>query len=222
MTFINSCVMKSSAASQYAPPASKTAQECENLQNPANVITIYNFQWAKLCAQAKLSEDGEDFEQTKEYLRRALAVATEFSRLDGRLTQTLRNLVSLHYRLGEYNVAEKYALQEAEITHRTFGSNHLQSSASLNLLGAIYFAQESFAAAEMCFHQVLRVNLVFYGLEDRRTMNVAQSLAIVLAKQGKREMALQYFHQALKASEKIDDGQSLHRAAIVSQIASVR
>ncbi|GEM_PF-1622056 len=186
MTYINFCISRQPGAIQYAPPVSTFAQECESLQNPANVITIYNFTWTKLCAQAKFSEDCEDFAQAREYLQRALAVASGFSRLDSRLTQTLRNLACLHYRFGEYTAAEAYALQEAEITHRTIGSNHPRSSTALNLLGAIYVAQDSFSAAEMCFRQVLRVNSAFYGLEDRRTMSAAQSLALVLAKQGKK------------------------------------
>ncbi len=220
--FVDTCPAQMPISEQFVRPFSKKrASEPDFLQDPENLVTVYNLKWTILCAEAKHSENAEDYAAAKEYWSRALAVCSEFNTRDSRVVKTLRSLATLHYRLGEYVEAEYYSLREAEHAHRTFGINHLRSSNSLNLLGAIYFAQGSFSAAEMCLYQVLRVHSMCYGLEDRRTMQAAQSLAILLNKQGKRELAVQYFLQALQISEKVDDGQGSFRATIVSQIASV-
>lgn len=206
---------------QYVRPTVETpVLPIQQNKSSDSVIAVENLKWTLLVAQARRCENFENYPQAEILWLRALDVTHEFSLRDTRVTDTLKNISNFYYRLGEFDKAENYALMEAELTHRAHGGSHIRAANSMNSLGAIYFAQESFPAAELCFRQALRVYSRFYGRDDKRTMQATQSLALVIARQGKKELAMRYFLQAYQTSEKVYGENNPFGRMIVTQMAS--
>lgn len=107
------------------------------------------------------------------------------------------------YERGRFAEADPFLHQALEIRKKVLGSEHLDTTTSLNDLALLYHAQGKYELAEPLYLHALQVRKMLLGLEHPDTATVLYNLAVLYHAQGKYKLAESSYQQALQIREKI-------------------
>lgn len=202
--------------------------EAVNTQaDDSHSIGHYNFYknqinlWLYLRQQAERSEGSGLLDEAEQFWLSAFETAKQFSNYDDQVCYTLKGIGNFYYRNGDFEKALTTFLLVAHLTHLTHGSEHILSADALNSLGVIYVAQESYPAAELCYDRALNVYSNMLGKQSSQAMAASQNLALVQAKQGKKESAMKSFLKSFQISQQVYGMQNRFSQIVVAQMANV-
>jgi tetratricopeptide (TPR) repeat protein len=147
---------------------------------PESLFVIHNERWNAVTSMARQCELHGDYGLAEAILLKGLQEVSEFSVRDPRVLQTVTQIADLYFHWGNLTEAKKYFQLEARLIHVIFGKYHVNAASTLSRLGTVYFVDESFPAAELCFRQALQIHVRLSGMDSSEARIVAQNLALVI------------------------------------------
>ncbi len=116
----------------------------------------------------------------------------------------LHNTIAVTYcALGRYGAARIHAERAYEISRRLLGESHLNTLASLDLLGGVIMLQGEYADAEPYLRAGLKGHREILGEKDSRTLTSMNNLSIALLEQGKMAEAEPLLVEAMEVQQDV-------------------
>jgi len=112
--------------------------------------------------------------------------------------QALQDAMHARYAAGDYRLAREAGEQAAPLVVREFGAAHEQTGLHVYSLGLIALALGDLAAAERHFRETIRIRETAYGADSPFVAPALESLAQVLIKQRRTDMAEPLARRALQ------------------------
>lgn len=109
------------------------------------------------------------------YAEDALTLARK-SGTEAEIATSLKNLGEISTHLGRQVEAETYTKEAIAIRQNLFGPDALEVALAWRSLGFTYFLSEKMNDAEMCFQEVLRIQVKNYGAKSVETVPALQRL----------------------------------------------
>jgi tetratricopeptide (TPR) repeat protein len=158
----------------------------------------------KLYGESRALEAQGDYRGAAAKLKRALDVAEKAFGPEHKTTAGLAaELGLMHFRLGEYAIAERLFLRALATREKLFPREHPAIAVVLNRLGLVYTQQHRPAEAEAAYRRALSIFEAAFGSEPRDvTVDTLNNLAVLYTNQGKYAQAAPLFERALAMSEK--------------------
>lgn len=118
------------------------------------------------------------------------------------LAETLSFIALMQYHMGDYPSSLE-AYQFSLRIHRKHSSdNDLPCIAStLNSIGLVFFKQQAYKLADMCFTEGLRIRTKLFGADHRDVAILWYNLATVHFKRGEEETAIKMYKETLRVEE---------------------
>jgi tetratricopeptide (TPR) repeat protein len=89
--------------------------------------------------------------------------------------QSLSNLGSLYYKIGQSDRAESLYLRSLTIREQQLGMDHLQTAASLNNLALLYESMQRYSEAEQLYRRSIAIREAKLGAEHSTTKKVRRN-----------------------------------------------
>lgn len=131
--------------------------------------------WEELNNYVSVYYKEQQYSTAVGYAEQALTLARK-SGTKEELATSLKNLGEISTHMGRYTEAEAYTKESIAIRQNLFGPDGLQVALSWRSLGLTYFMNENMADAEMCFQEVLRIQIRNYGEKSVEIVPALQRL----------------------------------------------
>lgn len=109
------------------------------------------------------------------YAEDALALARKTG-TETEIATALKNVGEISTHMGRHTEAETYTKESIAIRQNLFGPDALEVALSWRSLGFTYFLSEKMDDAEMCFQEVLRIQIKNYGEKSVEIVPALQRL----------------------------------------------
>ncbi|KAL3934413.1 MAG: hypothetical protein SGBAC_009866 [Bacillariaceae sp.] len=118
------------------------------------------------------------------------------------LAETLSFIALMQYHMGDYSSSLE-AYQFALRIHREHSSDNDQPciASTLNSIGLVFFKQQNYRLAEMCFTEGLRIRTKVFGADHRDVAILWYNLATVHFERGEEETAIKMYKETLRVEE---------------------
>mmetsp|Transcript_34107 Transcript_34107/g.82733 ORF Transcript_34107/g.82733 Transcript_34107/m.82733 type:complete len:705 (+) Transcript_34107:73-2187(+) len=118
------------------------------------------------------------------------------------LAETLSFIALMQYHMGDYPSSLE-AYQFALRIHREHSSNNDDPSiaSTLNSIGLVFFKQQAYKLANMCFTESLRIRTKILGPNHRDVAILWYNLATVYFERGEEETAVKMYKETLRVEE---------------------
>ena len=131
--------------------------------------------WQELNAKVTGYYQQQQYSTAVKYAEEALSVARK-SGSEEEIATSLKNLGEISTHLGKYVEAEEYIKESIYLRQSLFGPDGLEVALSWRSLGFTYFLSKNMADAEMCFEEVLRIQVKHYGEKGSEIIPALQRL----------------------------------------------
>jgi tetratricopeptide (TPR) repeat protein len=112
------------------------------------------------------------------------------------------NIATYQNLLDNYTETVKFCQRKINISKHVFGENHQKTSASLNNLAVVYFAQGKYNEAIKLYLEAIKVGKKTIGIKHSEYANNLSNLAVVYYAQGKYDESIKLYLEAIKIDKK--------------------
>ncbi len=172
-------------------------------------------------AVAEQSERTGHYDIAETLWLNAMDTASEFSLRDPRVLFSIDRVADILFKAGELGRARSFFLAAAKLAATIYGDEHITTADSLSRLGMIYYKEESYPAAELCFVHALDIYVSATGVKSDNVIRAQQNLALVLSAQGDLDQAEHQLNQALSTSYSLFGPNSMRSRILRQQLFSL-